>query len=595
MSLSFERLGSGSMPETADITVANRPEPANAWLGFGWPSAYTFTVPATWPSGVYVMSARGPGDPAPGRVLDFVVRAASPGSTSRILLAADVVTPNAYNNTGGKSLYDFNSSSGIRAAMVSFDRPREVIAGHSTMIRWLSANGYAVEHASLVDLHTISTLLDAYDCLIFGPHTEYWSWEMRDQVERFVRSGGNVMSLSGNTCYRQVRFENATRTLVGFKNAKSDPGTDLSRQSIAFAQPPVNRPPNSMLGVGWTYGAFGGPPTAYTVHFPSHWTLAGVPLGPASSTAPFMTYETDATNFVLEPEGYPRVTGEEGTPLSTVVLASADLGSWSGKPGLATATIFARHGMVFAAGTTEWVDQMDSDAAIAQITRNVLARFRTRRPFDWELIGHANNVTAMTSLENKLYVTTSADRLWRRFPVLADIVWTDIGHANSVTSLAGDRGALFAVTSDNRLWWRAPLETDVDWTAIGTGPAGGARALCATGNVLYAVGMDGRLMCRGAARAASSWTHVASMPANTTVTAMASYNGVLFATTSTNRLLRTGFDFVQESRAWIDIHHCNSACGLAVVDGMLFAATNENRLWWIDLRHAALDNLSAEV
>jgi hypothetical protein len=84
------------------------------------------------------------------------------------------------------------------------------------------------------------------------------------------------------------------------------------------------------------------------------------------------------------------------------------------------------------------------------------------------------------------------------------------------------------------------------------------------------------------------------MPANTTITAMASHKGVLFATTSTNRLLRTGFDSVQESRAWIDIHHCNSACGLAVVDGML-VATSENRLWWIDLRHAALDNLSAEV
>jgi hypothetical protein len=92
-----------------------------------------------------------------------------------------------------------------------------------------------------------------------------------------------------------------------------------------------------------------------------------------------------------------------------------------------------------------------------------------------------------------------------------------------------------------------------------------------------------------------AWTHVGSMPANTAINAMTSYNGVLFASTSTNRLLRSGFDFVQESRAWIDIHHCNFARGLAVVDGMLFVATSENLLWWLDLRHRDLDALSAEL
>ena len=30
------------------------------------------------------------------------------------------------------------------------------------------------------------------------------------------------------------------------------------------------------------------------------------------------------------------------------------------------------------------------------------------------------------------------------------------------------------------------------------------------------------------------------------------------------------FDFVEESRAWVDIHHCNFSRALAVVEGMLF-------------------------
>ena len=40
-------------------------------------------------------------------------------------------------------------------------------------------------------------------------------------------------------------------------------------------------------------------------------------------TAGILNYETDAAAFVEEDEGYPRVTGEESTPTSFVVLASA--------------------------------------------------------------------------------------------------------------------------------------------------------------------------------------------------------------------------------------------------------------------------------
>ena len=69
---------------------------------------------------------------------------------------------------------------------------------------------------------------------------------------------------------------------------------------FAFAQPPVNRPPNTMLGVGWTHGAFRDatpPAVAYQVHFHEHWACAGAPLNSDGTTAPLMTYETDAADF----------------------------------------------------------------------------------------------------------------------------------------------------------------------------------------------------------------------------------------------------------------------------------------------------------
>lgn len=596
----FERVGFGLTGSTFTLPMVSAvATPSNGGQDFLWP-AYGFTVPSAWLSGLYQMQARRVGELAYAPVLEFVVRSANPGSTSKILLAADFVTPQAYNGEGGKSLYPWPA--GVRGSKVSFNRPLAPLGGHPDLIEWLGSNLYTVEYASLVDLHTHPNMLAPYDCLIFGPHTEYWSKEMRDQVEDFVQGGGNVMSLSGNTCYRQVRFEDGARTLVCYKNAKADPHLDLRRTTVAFAQPPVNRPPNTMLGVGWTHGAFRDatpPAVAYQVHFPAHWACVGAPLLPGNTTPEFLSYETDAADFAMEAEGYPRVTGEEGTPLSTVVLASADLGGiWQGKPGMATATLSVRHGMVFAASTTDWLRKLpDATHPVDRITKNVLDRLRNRREFEWEDVGHANNVVGMAAVESKLFCATSDNTLWRRYPVLAEVVWRQIGHANNVIAMAATRGLLFAITADNTLWWRDPVEADINWTAAGNGPSGGIRALCASGSTLYAIDMTGTLVSRPASKVAvASWPAAfGQRPANPTIKTMTSYNGVLFAATDTNRLLRTGFDFIEESSAWVDIHHCNFSRSLAVVDGMLFVATAENRLWWLDLRHGALDSVSAET
>src|SRR5262249_12707110 len=152
-------------------------------------------------------------------------------------------------------------------------------------------------------------------------------------------------------------------------------------------------------------------------------------------------------------------------------------------------------------GTTDWMAALERhDQIIDRVTVNVMTRLQNPRAFDWENIGHANNVTAMCAVDNKLYVTTDDNRLWRRYPVLAEATWTPIGHANGVISMAGTRATLFALTNDNRLWYRSLVETDINWTSIGYGPAG-ARALAASGGALYAIDQSGQLWCRAARRA----------------------------------------------------------------------------------------------
>ncbi len=205
--------------------------------------------------------------------------------------------------------------------------------------------------------------------------------------------------LSGNTCFRQVRLEDNERTLVFYKYAGASASPDDTEKTVVFSEPPVNRPPNTLFGVGFDHGAAGWSPAPYTIHFSDHWVFNGLqpPAGQPWTTSPFLVYETDAAAFVVEPEGYPRVTATDGTPSSFVVLASADLREWGPKPGFATMGIYSRGGTVFNAGTTAWVEALGTDPVIAQVSRNVLDRLSHPQVWDWELVGQADQAVAMTS------------------------------------------------------------------------------------------------------------------------------------------------------------------------------------------------------
>ena len=69
-------------------------------------------------------------------------------------------------------------------------------------------------------------LLKAYRLVLSVGHDEYWSWQMRDQVERARDHGVNLMFLGSNAAYWQVRFEPAyngvaDRTLVCYKETRN--------------------------------------------------------------------------------------------------------------------------------------------------------------------------------------------------------------------------------------------------------------------------------------------------------------------------------------------------------------------------------------
>jgi hypothetical protein len=324
--------------------------------GCRWPVAYPFIVPNDWASGVYIARFTG----STGETADvlFVVKAAAPGSNSKIVLALTVNRAQAYNDWGGTSLY-----SDPRSVRVSFDRPGGLVetfrkVGEQRFIIWAESNGFELEYCTSIDLHANSNFLDNYQLLLSVGHDEYWSKEMRDNVEAFIANGGNVVFLSGNVCSWQVRFENNDRTMVCYKSDEHntppdntpDPDPDPTRQTIHWWDTPVLRPENSMTGVRFSAGWWNGPIIpdrrlrGYKVSNSSHWVFHGTGLtdgdefgasnnprlSPDENVArTILGSETD-TATIVDGSSPPVVTGEDGTPGSFVVLGRADLSDWPG-------------------------------------------------------------------------------------------------------------------------------------------------------------------------------------------------------------------------------------------------------------------------
>jgi hypothetical protein len=71
---------------------------------------------------------------------------------------------------------------------------------------WLDQSGYEYDVVTDLDLHRDPAMLDGYKTLIINGHSEYWSIEAYEGVDRYLRSGGSVIVLSGNSMFWRVSF-----------------------------------------------------------------------------------------------------------------------------------------------------------------------------------------------------------------------------------------------------------------------------------------------------------------------------------------------------------------------------------------------------
>src|SRR4029078_6223389 len=265
----------------------------------------TQNIPFDWVSGFYVAKLTGSSDTQ--SYIIFVVR--DDARASKYLFVSAVTTYQAYNDWGGKSLYD--STHDRKAVKVSFDRPYAISnqaidpphlpgaasgvgMGHCinipapvietcpagwkyNMLRFLEREGYDVAYASSLDLHANANLLQGHKGYLSVGHDEYWSAEMRSTLTAASNQGVGFGFFSANNIYWQVRFEADSNgapdgTTACYKDT-SDPflKTHPSLTTVQFRQPPVNSPEDAFLGAMYVDDPAN---TDIVVQDASHWAFA---------------------------------------------------------------------------------------------------------------------------------------------------------------------------------------------------------------------------------------------------------------------------------------------------------------------------------
>jgi len=275
----------------------------------------------------------------------------------------------AYNGWGGKSLYNYNSS-GIdmpvgttRAVEVGFDRPQLCDQGAGLafdweiqFVRWQERHLRDVEYIADVDLVLHPELLAGRRLLVFAGHHEYWSRGMRDALEAQIAAGTNVVFLSANEMYQQVRLADSplgpARRVTCYKVAADDPMhlDEPSLTSCAWRSKPIAEP--EAMVVGQMYAHVVARPADWRVVQAGHWLYAGTGLRDGDHLTNLVGQEYD-TFF------------PQHAPPGTLLLAESPVEPNCidpSIPALHTATLYTAPSgaTVFAAGTMQWSWALDS-------------------------------------------------------------------------------------------------------------------------------------------------------------------------------------------------------------------------------------------
>ena len=338
-----------------------------------WKVSYTVTVPSNWTTGVYLAKftdANGMQTYTPFDVRD--------NDKSTYIVATPDTTYAAYNDWGGYSLYE--ASNGLfsegdttaKGVKVSFDRPytqeggsSQVLVFEADAIHWFERQGYDITYVSDIDLQQNPALLINHRAYLSLGHDEYWSKEMRDELEQARNAGVGLAFLGADVGYWQIRFEpdaagTPDRTVVCYKvetarnDLQLDPfyGKDNSRVTAPFRDPVINRPENALIGIMYddlTHRQQGFP-----------WQIGATTNSPLLRNTGLLQgqfYGCDIVGYEWD-----HIFNNGATPAGLQVIATSSTVNDSGVKTFSNTTYYiaSSGALVFASGSIYWSEALDS-------------------------------------------------------------------------------------------------------------------------------------------------------------------------------------------------------------------------------------------
>ena len=241
----------------ADVQGTTQPAPGGGEpILANWPVTDRLRTGKDWTSGYYLVEAVLTSGPDAGQAgwTFFVLRSAPGSSASQILVQVPVNTWEAYNQWGGKSLYDFLPP---RAHAVTFQRPfgdmsQSPLWWEYQLVRFLEREGYDVSYQADTDTDRDPASLLRHQLVIDAGHDEYWTLAMRIGFDRALAHGTNLFFAGSNDAYWHMEYRDDRQTLFTYKSLY-DPNPNPGLKTAMFRE--IGRPESCLMGVQHTFFA----------------------------------------------------------------------------------------------------------------------------------------------------------------------------------------------------------------------------------------------------------------------------------------------------------------------------------------------------
>jgi N,N-dimethylformamidase len=397
-----------------------------------WEVAAELTIPPTMASGVYAVRL----DSSHGEWhVPFFVRPHRGTASSHIAFLAPTFSYLAYANMhsgvpGLLSLYDYHcDGTGVRYASrfrPLLDLNPKYLKFHGedgrtygrhfcadlSLIDWMDANHFSYDVITDDDLHREGqALLRPYSVVLTGSHPEYYSEQMLDGLQSYLRNGGRLMYLGGNGFYwvtsagSEWPYPLEVRRWGGTETWGSAPGEyhHSTTGELGGLWRNRGRAPQSLVGVGFCAdGWLDEPPQTCAFARPyrrtpeSHDPRAAFIFEGVASDALIGDFESLSLGCGAAGDEVDRAEPLFGSPPHSLCVAAAtgfqrhyhavEERHYAARFSIEDSTVrsdmvyleYPRGGAVFSVGSIGWSGSLyfnSYDNNVSRITRNVLTKF----------------------------------------------------------------------------------------------------------------------------------------------------------------------------------------------------------------------------